>query len=74
MLKIQFRKQDGDVLPDRFKADNSEAALSEDYFNFVRLPNNTKCQNAKVAITVKSSADHFGKIRAISENVSKGVI
>ena len=36
-------------------------ALSEAYLAFARLPNNSTCDSAQVAITVKSAVDHFGK-------------
>lgn len=61
----KLRKQDAELLPERFKNDNPELALSEEYFDFVRLPDNVKCSTAKVAITVKSSVNHFEHRQAI---------
>jgi len=64
----KFRKQDADILPNRFKQDDLDAALNDDYFTFVRLPNNSTCKNAQIAITVKSAVDHFEHRQAIRDS------
>jgi len=64
----KFRKQDADVLPDRFMVNDPAGALSEEYLAFARLPNNSTCENAQVAITVKSSVDHFEHRQAIRDS------
>jgi len=64
----KFRKQDADVLPDRFMVNDPAGALSEAYLAFARLPNNSTCDSAQVAITVKSAVDHFEHRQAIRDS------
>jgi len=61
-----FRKQDLEMIPQRFK-DCQESCGLKDYEN-IQMPSTLKCQNAQLVVTIKSTADHFEHRQAIRDS------
>ena len=66
---VQFHKGDREMLPTRFKEDCVSCGVND--YRYAVSPRTQKCDIAKVVVTIKSTADHFGKKRKLTHNYWK---
>lgn len=64
----KFRKSDWEILPTRFKDTCEDCNIDEKIHEFLKEPNNDRCEKATVVVTVKSAVAHFEHRAAIRQS------